>query len=98
MKGRIVHKRPRSTTWGVEPDIIVSMTPSQIEKSYFLRQQAEIIPEGEDENPDPEVEGRPDINGLIADGLDPQLESALLILQARVLGEIDTETKHASIR
>lgn len=98
VKGRIVHKRPNSSEWGVDPDIVVPMTPSQIEDSYFLRQEADIIPEDEAGRPDPESEERPDINGLITEGLDPQLESALLILQARVLGELDGTRKHAAAR
>jgi len=92
-KGRIVHKRPRSMDWGVDPDIRVPMTPAQNEEAYFLRQNADIIPEEAEKAAE-----RPDVADLITKGIDPQLETALLILQARVLGEIDGLTKHASIR
>lgn len=97
-KGRLVHKRPGATEWGVDPDILVTMTPSQIEASYFLRQKADIIPENEAEVPEPESTERPDIDELLTKGLDPQLESALLLMQARVLGDIDSATRHASIK
>lgn len=97
-RGRVVHKRPRAKMWGVDPDILVTMTPSQSEDSYFLRQQADIIPEDEDGHPDPDSSDRPDIDELMTKGLDPQLETALLLLQARALGEINLKTRHASIK
>lgn len=98
VKGRLVHKRPGATEWGVDPDILVTMTPSQIEESYFLRQKADIIPENEAGVPEPESTERPDISEMLTKGIDPQLESALLLLQARVLGDIDSATRHASIK
>ncbi|MCZ6834766.1 MAG: S41 family peptidase, partial [Planctomycetota bacterium] len=37
VKGRLVHKRPNQKMWGVDPDILVKMTPKQIEDTYYLR-------------------------------------------------------------
>jgi carboxyl-terminal processing protease len=87
-KGRLVHKRPGAVDWGVDPDIEVQTTPQEIQAAYDLRQAADIIDPGEG------VE-RPDINGLINDGVDPQLETALLILQARALYPSGERTQHA---
>lgn len=97
-KGRLVHRRPGADTWGVEPDIVVPMAPHKVAESITLRQEADIIPEDEDGNPDPHHPDRPDVNDLLAKGLDPQLETALLILQARALGTIAEEQRHASIK
>ena len=95
---QVVHKRPRATVWGVDPDILVPMTPSQYEKSYELRQAADLIPEDENGRPDPAAGERPDVTDLLTKGIDPQLEAALLLLQARVIGELDEVNRHASIR
>jgi carboxyl-terminal processing protease len=91
-KGRLVHRRPGATEWGVEPDIVVTATPQEIKAAFELRQAADIL--------DPNDEGdrvpRPDISDLITKGMDPQLEAALLILQARALGKVPVgETRHA---
>ena len=94
-KGRLVHKRPGATEWGVDPDIVVEMTPAQIVASLQLRQKADIIPADEAGNPDPALPERPDVNDLLTAGIDPQLETALLILQARALESIDPDARHA---
>ncbi len=95
--GPLIHKRPGADRWGVDPHVEVTMTPQQIVDSLKLRQEADIIPLDEEGNMLPESEDRPDINTMLTDGLDPQLEIAVLLLQARVLGDMDAdaETKHA---
>lgn len=95
-RGRLVHRRPGAAEWGVDPDIEVSMSPSQFEQWYQLRQQADILPDGEDGQPDPLSPERPDISDLLTKGMDPQLETALLILQARALGKSAIDQRHAS--
>ena len=79
-EGRLVHKRPNSTEWGVDPDIRVAMTPAQIMNAVELRRQADLITNEENGEAD-----RPNPRQLITDGVDPQLETALLLLQARSL-------------
>ncbi|MBT7656772.1 MAG: S41 family peptidase [Phycisphaerae bacterium] len=86
--GRLVHKRRGSTDWGVVPDVEVRMSPDQITKSTELRQKADMILIGSDED-------RPDINQLITEGLDPQLETALLILRANALSRMTADYRHA---
>ncbi len=83
LKGRLVHKRPGAKTWGVEPDIIVEITPQQQDAVYNLRQKADMIPKKDKNEVDQEEHVRPDINEILTKGLDPQLETALLILQAK---------------
>ena len=79
---------PGSTDWGVLPDVEVEMTVEQITESEKLRLQANmIVKDGKDE--------RPDINRLITDGLDPQLETALLLLRAHTLSLVISEHRHA---
>ncbi len=80
-KGNLVHKRPGAEKWGVEPDVDVQTTPKEITAAYDLRQSADIIALGDDGQP----QERPDVSRLLTDGLDPQLETALLILQAKAL-------------
>ena len=70
------------------------MTPDQIRGSLELRRDADIIPEDDQGELAPNLDTRPDINNLLAEGLDPQLETALLLLQVRALGET-AEARHA---
>jgi hypothetical protein len=44
-----------------------------------------------------ENEDLPDINDLLSEGLDPQLETALLLLKANALTETFSEFRHASL-
>ena len=64
------------------------MSPDQITKSTELRQKADMILIGSDEE-------RPDINQLITEGLDPQLETALLILRANALSRMTADYRQA---
>ena len=89
--GRLVHKRRGSTDWGVIPDVEVTMSPDQITKSNKLRQEADLI------LPNPTIDERPDINDLITLGLDPQLETALLLLRANIVSRMISDHQHASI-
>ncbi|MFM7259296.1 MAG: S41 family peptidase [bacterium] len=92
---RLVHKKPGSTDWGVNPDLVVKMTPEQIEKSLMLRQNADVIEEWkapEDQKP------RPDVQDLLMKGIDPQLELAVLILEAKTLKQSDAAAQAAATK
>jgi carboxyl-terminal processing protease len=95
IRGRLVHKRPGAKEWGVDPDIVVKMTPKQIEDSLTLRQESDILPQDDNGNLMPDSPDRPDVNKLLTEGFDPQLETALLLLQARALGSVSDDTRHA---
>jgi hypothetical protein len=69
------------------------MTPEQIEKSLVLRQDADVIEEWkavEDQKP------RPDVQDLLTKGIDPQLELALLILEAKTLKQFEAAAQAAA--
>ncbi len=93
---RLVHKRPGLNDWGVNPDLVVKMTPDQIEKSTMLRSNADVI-EQKKPKADGEVKSRPNVEELIATGIDPQLELALLVLQARALKDLDAAARAAMV-
>ncbi len=82
--GRLVHKRDGATVWGVDPDVEAPMTVRQTADALTLRQEAEaaFLP-GTDE-----AEAA-DIDDLLAEGIDPQLQTALLILQAQALSRLE---------
>lgn len=78
--GSIIHREPGSTDWGVEPDLKVRMTPEQIANALRMRQEADIpAADGEGGGVDP--------SQLLAEGIDLQLEAAVLLLQARTVSE-----------
>ncbi|TVQ30083.1 MAG: S41 family peptidase [Phycisphaeraceae bacterium] len=85
--GRLIHRRPGADQWGVEPDVVVSTLPNQMNDAIRLRMDADVMPVGEDGEPLADEE-RPDPIGLLNDGIDPQLETALLLVQSQsiVLG------------
>jgi len=85
-QGRLVHKRPGAQDWGVNPHIEVRLTPEQFEKSNELRMLADSIDDGPE---GAEPKERPNVADLLSQGLDPQLEYALLLLEARVLKDLE---------
>lgn len=105
-KGRLVHKKPGSDDWGVMPDYVVRLTPSQIDEINKVRASADDIPEDAADGMGgvpgaPKTDAAPGKEGatpaakdpaprdpaeLIEKGLDPQLETAVLLLQGRALG------------
>ena len=92
---RLVHKKPGATDWGVNPDLVVKMTPEQIEKSLTLRQNADVIEEWK--TPE-EQKPRPDVQDLLTKGIDPRLEMALLILEAKSLKQSDAAAQAAATK
>jgi len=117
--GKSIHRRPGATEWGVDPDLLVRMTPKEVADTILLREECDIIfdpkagapangivvqPSNDDKDgadgaggagkDNPEVGGsekntknidrNPD--RLIEEsGYDLQLETALVILQAKAL-------------
>ena len=91
-KGRLVHKKPGSNDWGVNPDLRAKMTPDQIDKSNELRIKADTITTTDD----PKAKPRPSPDDLLVKGLDPQLEMALMVVRARVVKDaVGTEVAGA---
>lgn len=79
----ILHRKPGSLTWGVEPNLAIDMLPKQTTDVLKLRRDADVMLI--DENGLTAAE-RPNPDDLIAKGMDPQLETALLLLRARSVG------------
>ncbi len=94
-KGRLVHRRPGATDWGVNPDITVTMTPQQLEAAMKLRLAADMLADADTllQANDGEATPRPDVNDLVLKGVDPQIQTALLILQARALKELELASR-----
>ena len=83
--GRLIHRQPDSTQWGVQPDLTVEMLPSQVADSLIMRRDADVIRFGAGGAIIDEGEDAVDPNKLIDEGIDLQLTSAVAILQSRVL-------------
>lgn len=97
--GKIIHRREKATTWGVDPHLKVEMLPRQVADALTLRSDADlqadakpvarrILKDDEDimYRPDPK-NFPPDPNRLMTDGIDLQLQTALVLLQAQVEGK-----------
>lgn len=82
--GRLIHKRPDSTHWGIDPDVEVEVLPKQFGSAFELRQQADIV-EFDDQGKLVPKPDRPDPTRLVTEGLDPQLETGLLLIQSQVM-------------
>ena len=79
--GRCIHREETGTTWGVDPDLTVEMTPQQKKDAIAARQELDVLREkaanGEVVKPKKD---------LLA--CDPQLSAALLLLKLQLEGGI----------
>lgn len=83
--GRIIHRMPGSTEWGIQPDLEVDMTTPEIKAALEARQDADILrDEGEQPSDGTLITEADDI---LKQGLDPQLEAALFWLRSQQLAE-----------
>lgn len=102
-EGRLVDKHFSDVSWGVVPDLEITMNPDQIEQSLSLRLEADRLPGDPivatvgDEQAEEVSKDRPDIDELIDRGLDSQLELAVLLLQARCLADTIGEVEQANL-
>lgn len=80
--GRLIHRRPGSASWGIDPDIAVEMSPTKIGDALRIRQDADVLPIDEKGEVVLNAEGH-DPTVLLSEGIDMQLESALLLLQSQ---------------
>jgi carboxyl-terminal processing protease len=90
----IIHRRPGATVWGVEPNLSVSMLPQQVEDSILIRRNADVIPLAEN-GVDLNAKWKAtDPNRVLTEGIDLQLESAVVLLKARVAAKNDEAVAH----
>ncbi len=71
--GRCIHREENSTTWGVDPDITVPMTPDQMKTAILARQTMDVLRHG------PSTQPAQDLLGV-----DSQLAAGLLVLRLEV--------------
>ncbi len=91
--GRILHRRPGDSTWGVDPNLRVEMLPDQEVDALKLRQDADVLPIDEKGRIVAAKTPPPDPRKLIDDGVDLQLQHGLLLLQTRIAASGKPETK-----
>jgi len=85
--GEMIHRTPGATSWGVKPNLTVEMLPSQVADAIMLRRDADVLPMGPGGELLADPDDRPDPDRLLEDGLDLQLETALVLLRARLAGQ-----------
>ncbi len=97
--GRMIHRLPGASAWGVEPQLKIDMLPAQMSDSLILRQNADVL--RLDEKGVAEASDAPaNPDDLINKGIDLQLEQALVILQAEAAARptnqalLDKEGRH----
>ncbi|MBK7405655.1 MAG: S41 family peptidase [Phycisphaerales bacterium] len=90
--GRLIHRRPGMTQWGIEPDLTVDMLPSQNEQAITIRRDADVLPLDENGNlaQAPTAQVNPD--DLIQKGIDLQLEAAVVLLKGRTVASDEGKT------
>jgi carboxyl-terminal processing protease len=85
--GTILHRQPGARTWGIEPHVSVRMMPDQIADALKLRQDADVMPINENGEIVIGDEPLPDPDRLITDGIDLQLQTALMLLQSQAVSQ-----------
>ncbi|MEM1185106.1 MAG: S41 family peptidase [Planctomycetota bacterium] len=80
--GRVIHRKPGAETWGVDPDFTVEMLPDQIVEAARIRRDADVRELDENGN----LVKREDAahpSELLTEGIDLQLQTALMLLQGQ---------------
>ncbi|MEO1585065.1 MAG: S41 family peptidase [Planctomycetota bacterium] len=97
--GKVIHRQKGSSQWGVTPNLEVPLLPEQISESLLIRSRADTI-QIDEFGQEIAIEDEDDINRrrdpaeLITEGIDLQLETALVLLKARV----PTDTSSTAMR
>jgi len=92
--GRILHRRPGASVWGVDPHLRVDELPEALSDAIKLRTDADVCTIDKDGNIvcNPKAP-RPDPQKLLDDGLDVQLQTALFVLQAEAAPKATTQAR-----
>jgi len=94
--GRCIHREENSTTWGVDPDVTIEMTPQQMSDKNYARLRLDML------NPWGLKLGgnlpttRPTLQDVLK--VDPQLSAALLILRLQLATSQETAGNQAAMR
>ncbi|MEM7681780.1 MAG: S41 family peptidase [Planctomycetota bacterium] len=92
---RVVHRRPQDTAgssdWGVRPDLYVTATDERVADALELRAEADVLrgAGGAGGAGGAEAAGgeASDPDQILEQGLDPQLEAALLVIRSELLAQ-----------
>ncbi len=96
--GRMIHRLPGASVWGVEPNLKVEMLPGQVSDSLIKRQDADVLRLDEKGTDTSAAPANPD--DLLTKGVDLQLEQALVLLQAQAVAKpvdqamLEKQSKH----
>ncbi len=82
--GRCIHREEDSTVWGVEPDLIINMTPEQMREANRVRQSLDVLHDSAQEG-ETAVKEQDQLENQLLE-TDPQLSTALLMLRMRLAG------------
>ncbi len=82
-RGRIIHRKPNSSSWGIEPDLVVKMSVQQMADALEFRQKVDVL--HTDEELAELDQPLPTADQILTNGLDPQLSAALLVLKTQLL-------------
>ncbi len=86
----MIHRLPGATEYGISPDLAIEMLPQQSMDALILRRDADVLPL--DENGEIIVDAeRPDPDKLLTDGIDLQLEVAVVLLDSQVVDDAVTK-------
>ena len=92
--GDMIHREAQSTQWGVEPHLVVRMTPKQMGEMIEVLRDLEILPDAS--HPwTAEQTARRDPDRLLEEGLDTQLQAAMVLLEAHLAASDDEAVEHA---
>lgn len=90
--GEEIHRENDSTHWGVDPHLVVRMTPEQITQALEIRENADIVlTEGDKFTDQQLVDYNPD--RMINEPIDLQLQTGLLILKSNLASLSESQTK-----
>jgi carboxyl-terminal processing protease len=92
--GRCIHREENSSTWGVDPDVTIEMTPSQMYDENLQRTRLDV-PDDIALSTGLTPTTRPTMTDVLK--ADPQLSAALLILRLQ-LTSADLATPQAAMR
>lgn len=83
--GDLIHRKKGAKQWGVDPHVKVELLPDQITEALTLRQDADVLEIDQDGNVVADAEPPPNPDRLITEGIDLQLQYALVLLQSQAL-------------
>jgi carboxyl-terminal processing protease len=82
--GTCIHREENSTTWGVDPDVVIEMTPEQMSKALDARSGLDVLRESDPNQPNDPLAVQAAQTAAL--GSDPQLTAAVLLLRLHLAG------------